>query len=291
MSSGEIGNNLIFLLGACRHLSSISWLALICAVLLAAAPVPVRAQQAEIDALASHIAAQIALSKKPRVKKVLVADFLLPNGNLTELGHVWADEFSRSLASVAKGFEVVDRDRLRAIFAEKKFCSAVVRDDDMARWLAELAGAQGILRGYIETSGDSLTLSIAMLWTGRRGERIEAEAKLPRTKEWETLLAREVVPVDEIAPGGSAPVYKAGVGGVSFPQCELCPSPSYWPGVREQEAGRCCCELSSPRKAARLTSVFSNPRHTVSPRKPLRQYDRGGSSPPAHPTAHPFRCA
>ena len=171
--------------------------------------------------------------------KVLVMDFPLHRGALTDLGLVLADELAKSLGREAERFEVVERSRLHAALQQERLDPAEQRDEKVARWLAGLAGASTVVTGEIQSSDNALVLSV-VLWDVREKRKLgSATTTLQMTKTFEELLAKKVSSFGDLAAGRTSqgpgpPVYKAGVGGVRFPQCEYCPAPSYTPAARRE---------------------------------------------------------
>jgi len=230
------GNEFVLPTLAGRRSSRAIRILLLVAAAVAAWLAAARAQQAELDALATRIAGEIAHSKKPHIRKVLVLDFLRSGKRPTELGRVLADEFSKSLVTAARGFEVIDRSRLRAVLEEKKVAPAAMGHEEDAQWLGELAGAQAVVTGSIDPSGDTFLLLIALLETEKGKKLGEVATTLPKSKLWEELLAKEVVPANP--SGATAPgtkVFKPGTDGAGYPSCEYCPSPGYSAKARNRK--------------------------------------------------------
>ncbi len=203
-----------------RYLSSISWLSLACAVLLAATPAPVRAQQAEIDALAARLAAQIA---KPYLQKVVVQDLNGPDDTSRALGAWLADQLSIALARADKNLDVIDRVQVKQALKGRPL-SAKDREDGEALVISfRSLGAEIAVMGSFGPSENSVVLSLAVNnLFGHRETLAAASGKIPMSKEMEALLGG---PLQILRPPDG--IFKPGIGGVGYPSCLVCPSPSY----------------------------------------------------------------
>lgn len=207
-------------LAARRLLLRNSYLALACAALLAAAPAPVRAQQAEIDALASRLAEQIA---KPHLQRVVVQDLRGPDDKSRELGAWLADQLSMALARADKNLDVVDRAQVKQALKQQR-PSASDRDDwELLAFLARSLGAEIAVMGSFGPSEDGVWVSLAASNVfGRQKTATVATGKIPMSKEMEALLGG---PLQALRPTDG--IFRPGRGGVGYPSCLVCPSPSY----------------------------------------------------------------
>ncbi len=188
------------------------------------------AQQAEIEALASHTARGIAASRK---KKVVVADFTGVNGKSLPLGTWLADQFSVALVKAGPRLEIIDRAKLKAAIEGRPLLREDVPtlDPETARILCHSVGAEIVVAGSIGPAGRAVGITLDSLDPCRPEKRQHIEStkgKIPLNQEMEALLSEPLESL--LLPGG---IWKAAKGGAGEPSCIDCPSPSY-----SEEAGK-----------------------------------------------------
>lgn len=199
-----------------------------------------RPDEARIDSLAALTARKIREAKLNEEPKVLVIDFFRDSqGESSQLGTLLADRFSESLASYS-GFQVLDRKIFRDYLVEnwttledfrsREACLAVVR---------QLRGTGAILGTLTENQGNiNLTLHLEGFGPAEKEDDIFAwrdrTVVFPVTEELRSALfqpgpnyARKAGEIPE-EPG----VFKAGVNGVTQPECVHCPDPDYSDAAR-----------------------------------------------------------
>lgn len=193
------------------------------------------AAQAQINSLASRVAAQIRGSKiDPALPKVFVIDFSNAGGTqFSRLGSILADDFAQTLSGFASGFQVEDRKAFSAYLKENWMGLDDLESEAVCLTLARSMGGAGVVRGTIETNANeqlrvSLTLDgIGPGWTG--------DAQFPLTGALQNLLKQPAIsferPPDAVPT--EAGVLRPGVDGASLPVCEFCPSPDYTDLARE----------------------------------------------------------
>ncbi|UCH97550.1 MAG: hypothetical protein JSV88_12060 [Candidatus Aminicenantes bacterium] len=143
----------------------------------------------EIKTISQELAKKIEEAGK---KSIAVVDFNDLQGNITELGRFLAEEFSTSLVSTGKGFEMVDRTHLKSILAEHKLSTTGLIDPQTARKLGQIVGVEAIVTGTITPFGDSVRLSVKVLVTDTAKVITASTGNIPKTKAIEELLSREV---------------------------------------------------------------------------------------------------
>ena len=140
----------------------------------------------EIDKLSMEMAEKIAAVGK---KKVAVVDFTDLEGQVTLLGRFLAEEFSAALASSGKGFQVIDRTRIKTLLKEHKLAEEGFIDPQSAKELGRIAGVEALVTGVITPFGESVRLSIKILDT-ETAEVVEAKrGKIAKTSVIAELLA------------------------------------------------------------------------------------------------------
>src|SRR5579884_1051318 len=101
-------------------------------ILISTAVLPVVGQEAELRTLAASLAEDIAASDK---RAIAVVDFTDLQGNPTELGRFLSEEFSVALLRTHKGFQVIDRNHLKAVMNEHRLSTSGLIDPATAQKL------------------------------------------------------------------------------------------------------------------------------------------------------------
>lgn len=265
---------------------------ILCGLLVCAAmPIPVRAQSAELESLASRLLEKI---ERKGHKRVLVADFAGPDAKLTELGRELGDEFSAALARVGKGLQLLPRANLSAAWnsALDIDLAADVQEGRAARALARRAGAQVAVTGSFKTDGASLELKVRAwdippaygrteIWDpeklGEAGTRVSLTAERSALLEKVLLTPqagtvrltsgyrRPSAPPERDAKVAAAPestpptdLRKPGQNGVSYPKCLVCPNPEPSDEARQKRmSGAVVLEVTiTPEGTARDVKVL-----------------------------------
>jgi TonB family protein len=146
---------------------------------------------------------------------------------LARLGSLLADDFAKSVSSIANGFEVEDRAALAAYLKENWIGLDDLQSQAVCLTLARSMGGAGVVFGSLE-AGANQQLKINLRLEGV-GPAWTGDAQFPLTESLQALwkepaanYARgpEAIPVE---PG----ILRAGADGVSLPTCVFCPSPDY----------------------------------------------------------------
>ena len=172
-----------------------------------------------IEDLASTLAEQIAKSGK---KKVVVVDLEGPGAKPVPLGAWLADQLSASLTKAGKDLEVIDRARLRAALEQRQLSTRDIGNPKIANMLAELIGAEVVVKGSFAAAQNGVGITLAASEVPNRMTLGTTTGKIPMTKQMEAILE---VPLQTLPPRDG--VFKPGTGGVGYPSCVHCPSPSY----------------------------------------------------------------
>jgi len=217
--------------------------------LLAVASVSALAQHGEVQGLASRIAAETAKAGKQRVA---LADFVGPQENLSVLGRLLALEFTASLAWAGAGLEVSHTPNLQAVLREQEMSPKDQAHPRVVRRLGEMAGAEFVVIGKIESVGETVSLSVRAMDASDGRTVSEAAGTIPKTAAMEQLLAKPLmrppaVGRQNVAGGigsGDCASFRGSVlipgrDGISYPRCLSCPTPAYSEeGRREQGFGQ-----------------------------------------------------
>jgi TonB family protein len=207
-----------------RYLSSIFWLALFCAVLLAATPAPVRAQQAEIDALAARAAQKIA---KAHGQAVVVVDFATPQAYRTELGRWLAQQFSSALAKTNPTLRFIDGAGLGTILEAERFLAIDLVFREIAARAGQRAGADMVVTGALVPAKEGFKLVVGIFATSKEIKHLsDLSERITLTPAMKELN-------DKPLGGVIGNVLIAGKGGVGYPTCISCPNPDFTPAARQ----------------------------------------------------------
>lgn len=143
----------------------------------------------EIKTMASVLAESILKTGR---KTIAVVDFNDLQGNVTELGRFFAEEFSVALASAGKGFEVVDRTNLKTILIEHKLSTTGIIDPQTARKLGQIAGVDALITGTITPFGDTVRITVKILDTNTARVIGASSGDIAKTKAIEELLEKGI---------------------------------------------------------------------------------------------------
>lgn len=172
---------------------------------------PVYAGEDEIAGICSKLAENIVNAGK---KTIAVVDFTDLQGNVTELGRFFAEEYSVGLATTGKAFDVIDRTHLKAILAEHKLAATGIIDPQTARQLGQIAGVDALITGTITPFGDTVRLSVKVLDTSTARILGASAADIAKTKTIEELLAKGIGDKSSFpnTMSGSSAIQKTGIG-------------------------------------------------------------------------------
>jgi TolB-like protein len=125
-------------------------------------PLGLLAQQNELRSLAAELAPDIVAAGK---KTIAVVDFTDLQGNSSDLGRFLAEEFSVALLRTRKGFDVVERNHLKAILSEHKLTASGVIDPATAQNIGKFTGADAIVTGSMTPFSESVRVAVKILAT------------------------------------------------------------------------------------------------------------------------------
>jgi len=198
--------------------------------------------QAHLDSLAALTAKKIREAKlAEKEPKVLVIDFFRNSpGESSQLGTVFADRFSESLASYSAGMQILDRKIIRDYLMENWTTLDDLKSNEVCFAIARQLGATGTILGTLTESKSNIALTLHLEGFGPTEKEDDIFAWRDRTISFaltEDLHAAMYKPgpnysrtPDKIPaePG----VFIAGAPGVSQPQCKYCPNPDYSDAAR-----------------------------------------------------------
>lgn len=143
----------------------------------------------EIKAMSATLSDSIVAAGK---KNIAVVDFTDLQGNVTELGRFFAEEFSGTLASAGKGFKIIDRTHLKTLLIEHKLSTTGIIDPQTVQKLGQIAGVDSLIAGTITPFGDTIRLSVKVLETNTAMVIGAASEDIAKTKAIEELLGKGI---------------------------------------------------------------------------------------------------
>lgn len=177
------------------------------------------AHQSDDQGLAPSISKALA---KAKVKTVVVFDFKGPDEKVTQLGQDFADKFRSSLAKSGGNFVIVDRAEVQAVVEKNRVAPDVIRDPEIAWWLARQLNADALIVGELTPlSRDLLKFALAAAKTKDGKNLADLWVTVPFTDEMKALLSKSLVvdrPENRVPEGTQLNLY---------PKCIYCPRAEY----------------------------------------------------------------
>jgi TonB family protein len=201
-----------------------------------------RLDQAHLDSLAALTAKKIREAKLTETEPaVLVMGFFRNSpGTSSQLGTILADRFSESLSAYAEGMKTLDRNILKNYLRENWTTLEDIRSNQSCLAVARELGATGAILGTLTEKNGNVNLTLHLEGFGPVEKEDDIFAWRDRTVTFaltEELHSALYQPgpdynrsADKIPeePG----VFRAGIAGVTQPQCIYCPNPDYSDAAR-----------------------------------------------------------
>ena len=159
--------------------------------------------------------------QKAKIHTVLVFDFIGPKDELNALGQDLADKFSTTLQKSSSNFTVVDRADVKKLIETNRVPADIVRDTEIAWWLATQLKVDAFILGKLSIDGDTLKIEIGGIAT-KDGKSI-ASFSLPAPISG-AMKARMGIPVGEAIEFDKR---VASVRKETTPTCLRCPPPQF----------------------------------------------------------------
>ena len=130
---------------------------------------------------------------KAKAGNVAIFDFMGPGQKLNQLGRDLADEFSRDLSNAGAKFQVIDRSAVNAVIEANRVAPDVIRDPEIAWWLARQLNAEALILGKLSPANDN-KLEIWVVAAKPKGghEITSLSVVVPFTDEIMTRLSKSV---------------------------------------------------------------------------------------------------
>jgi TonB family protein len=271
------------------HAAPRAWLGWACLLLVnTLLPRAAFAQSPELQELASRVSERID-QKGPKI--ILVADFIGPEGKLTELGRDLGGQFSAALAKTNKDYQLLPRENISATWDSSLDLThdADALEGRAARGLARTVNAQVVVTGTLVPKNGAVELRLKIWDIPRAYGRSEVwdpvkledtSATIPLNEAQIAELAKELAPasigpirmtagyipptspkpqiptITDAAPGPDGTmVYKPGRNGVGNPVCVACPSPQPSEEARRAKMGGTVILLVTITAEGRATEI------------------------------------
>lgn len=188
------------------------------------------AQPADDQGLVPSVAKALT---KAKVGSVAIFDFMGPGQRLNQLGRDLADEFSRDLSNSGGKFQVIDRSAMNAVIEANRVAPDVIRDPEIAWWLARQLNAEALILGKLSPADDNkLEIWVAAAKAKGGQEITSLSVVVPFTDEIMTRLSKSLCEdhmKDRLDPHSPKEF---------FPKCIHCPRAEYSaPAMAHAEEG------------------------------------------------------
>ena len=190
-------------------------LALVCAAVPCA-----RAQQPQIDALASRVAEELT---KKHEKTVVVFDFVGPAKKSTALGQEIAVDFSDALKKSSASLSVAGRPQIAQALEENRLSTQTLYGAEFKLWFAKKLTAAAMVLGTLEPDGENLNVTVDC-YNVKDGKALKQfKVALPLSDQMKSLIDTPADAGKDQSAGLPAP----GANGYSVPICVYCPQATF----------------------------------------------------------------
>ncbi len=168
--------------------------------------------------------------------RVVVADFVVPLGETSELGKQLADEVSAALAALPGGPQVIERSKVRAYLAAERIPGKLLNNDKAMRWLGHELGGTAVLVGQTNAQGENVRVQVRLLACDKKKSGPTEELSLPGGEFAGKLQPVESFPNEATLLSPDPPTAFGGdkKNGITLPTCSYCPNPSYSEAARKE---------------------------------------------------------
>ena len=159
--------------------------------------------------------------QKAKVHSVIVFDFIGPDKELNALGQDLADKFSATLQKSSSSLSVIDRADVKKLIETNRVAPDIVRDTEIAWWLATQLKVDAFVLGNLSVDGDKLEIKIGSVMT-KDGKAVAAfSTSAPLSDGMKSLLA---IPVARVLATDTKELEAANG---ALPRCVHCPNPTF----------------------------------------------------------------
>ncbi len=176
-------------------------------------------QQAAIDQLIAK-----SLSDIRKQQSVAVFNFVGPNDRVTVLGRALAGDFSSKLAASGGKLVVVERSAIDEAILSSELTPEVVRDPNVACWIAESLHVKSIVFGRLSQDQQQLSIDIDVFGVDKRIFLKSFHATMDSTESVRADLGQTI---QTHQPESTRDAHASGTKGYTTPSCVYCPQPKY----------------------------------------------------------------
>jgi TonB family protein len=168
--------------------------------------------------------------------RILVTNFVLPDGHASPGGLQLADALSAQLSQVEKTSAVIDRSLFQSFLQRERLSAQLQNEEPVACWLARELKADAVIVGETtKTADNAIGLSVRLLNANEEKEKtLSLEARLPNAAAQADLSPTDTLPrlpsLSNTLNGEK--VYREGAQGVGLPRCPYAPEPEYTQDAR-----------------------------------------------------------
>jgi TonB family protein len=159
--------------------------------------------------------------QKAKIRSVLVFDFIGPKKELNALGQDLAEKFSATLQKSSSKITVVDRADVKKLIETNRVAPDIVRDTEIAWWLATQLKVDAFVLGKLSIDEDKLEIEIGAIATKDGKSVAEFSASTPISDGMKALLT---IPVARVFATNTKELEAAN--GI-VPKCLYCPNPKF----------------------------------------------------------------
>jgi TonB family protein len=174
------------------------------------------------DVAVSSLAARIAEPlEKSNAKKVVVAEFHGPDGEVHPVGKYLADRLSESLQKEFPALEMIARPQQEANAHNKGDSGDDARELEKSKAWARNLGADFVITGSFAKLSEGIAVFLAAASCKKSSKSLgAANGLVPITSDITTLSADPI-------PSPKNGIFRAGMFGTTVPSCVQCPTPDY----------------------------------------------------------------
>jgi TonB family protein len=171
--------------------------------------------------------------------RILVTNFIFPDGSIFPNGIEWADELSFLFATQEETIQVVDRTLFKELLQKKQISAKLQSSEPAARWLGKQLRATVVLVGKARMSKETIVEPSARFLNVDDdhlvGPSSEVNLQVASTTNLSSLTGLRPPPSLPPFPDtvNGEKVYHMGESGVGAPSCYYMPNPSYTEAARK----------------------------------------------------------
>jgi TonB family protein len=192
---------------------------------------PAVAQQSDLDTLALQFVRQLSNPEWQLTGEVraAVVSFQGPKGENSQLGAQLSALFIEAVRRQGMNLTLVDRETFARYRQRGRWALSDPWDLTVARNMAKESGAKLFIVGEFGKGKDRVDLRVEAILLATEKVIAKTHAKISLSAALQPLASLPVAapPADSAKSSPPPKVYRPGRDGVSFPECAVCPDPSF----------------------------------------------------------------